>query len=140
MDVLHACCLFTCKYTIMNTQKSCLLCASPLLGRTDKKFCNDHCRSHYYNMKNKCSESLILKINNRLRKNRLLLKSVMDPFQKREIPKDHLLSLGFNPDFFTHVQTSKHGHTIKICYDYGFRFLENQKVHIRKVHSDKILS
>jgi hypothetical protein len=37
----------------METNKFCLNCNEKLVGRTDKKFCSDYCRTHYHNALNK---------------------------------------------------------------------------------------
>ena len=54
-------------------KKSCLECGRVLMGRADKKFCNDQCRNAYNNNANKESSNLIRKVNNRLRKNYKIL-------------------------------------------------------------------
>ena len=51
---------------------NCKECGKPLIGRIDKKFCNDQCRFQYNNKKKRVHESAILNINQQLRKNRTI--------------------------------------------------------------------
>jgi len=47
----------------------CLACNEPLMGRSDKKFCDDQCRNDYNNKLNSDE-------NNFMRKNRKILKAI----------------------------------------------------------------
>ena len=49
--------------------ETCLECGEKIIGRSDKKFCNDACRNSYNNKQNKDSSNLMRNINNKLRKN-----------------------------------------------------------------------
>jgi len=49
-------------------QRKCLECNEPFYGRSDKKFCSDHCRNAHNNKVGVESKNLIRNTNNRLKK------------------------------------------------------------------------
>jgi predicted nucleic acid-binding Zn ribbon protein len=55
---------------------NCLECGEKIIGRSDKKFCNDACRNAYNNKQNKDSNNLMRNINNKLRKNYRILTEI----------------------------------------------------------------
>lgn len=106
-------------------ERACLDCGSPLRGRTDKKFCDDQCRSNFNNrMKADCYSS-IRPVNSILRKNHAIL-SRLCRGNKVRIKKDELLRNGFNPDYHTHLVQTQNGNTYFFCYEYGYLKLENE--------------
>lgn len=105
--------------------KFCLECGEPLQGRTDKKFCDDQCRSNYNNKLNSDATSDIRNINNALRKNRRILLSVAGEEGKTKISRSKLNELGFNFKYFTHTYTTQKGTVYKLCYDYGYLLIDN---------------
>jgi len=56
----------------------CLECGDKIKGRSDKKFCNDACRSAHHNKKNKVVSNPQKTINNLLSKNRRILKDCFE--------------------------------------------------------------
>jgi len=104
--------------------KSCLDCGEPLIGRADKKFCNDQCRNNYNNRLNSDLSIAVRKINNILRKNRRIL-SELNPSGKVTVHKDKLTNRGFNFEYFTHIYTTQKGHMYRFVYEYGYLPLEN---------------
>ena len=57
------------------TNKCCPVCGKHVVGRTDKKFCSDKCRSkfHYGNSRNKESNSILKQIKRVLKKDGTLI-------------------------------------------------------------------
>lgn len=104
--------------------KVCLDCGEPIIGRADKKFCNDQCRNNFNNRLNSDSSALVRNINNHLRKNRRILID-LNPTGKVTVHKDKLTSLGFNFNYFTHVYVTQKGAVYKFVYEYGYLPLEN---------------
>lgn len=66
--------------------KKCLECGEKIVGRADKKFCNDYCRNAYNNNLHKDSKNLIRNINNKLKKNYKIL-SELNPEDKTRTTK-----------------------------------------------------
>ena len=83
----------------MNT---CLQCNQTLFGRKDKKFCNDFCRNSYNNNLNRDKVEIVRNINNRLRKNNRILKTLLDE-GARSVNKNELSLRNFDFKYITNV-------------------------------------
>jgi hypothetical protein len=105
-------------------ERKCLVCDSRLIGRSDKKFCNDHCRNTYNNALKQTDNNLIRNINNLLRKNYRILQSI-NTDEKTKTTKNRLLQEGFSFDYFTSTYTTKAGATYYYLYDQGYLELDN---------------
>ena len=104
----------------MRLQKNCLYCETELIGRTDKKYCNLHCKSAYQYEKIKNEpERFYNKVDNQLRLNRRILKNY-NKSGKSVVRSEVLLKLGFNPKFFTHYWKTKKGEVYLFVYEFGF--------------------
>lgn len=106
-------------------KKVCLDCGEPIRGRSDKKFCNDICRNSYNNKLNSDSNNFVRNINNVLRKNRRILEELLDGKTKLTVPKQKLVSKGFDFGFYTNTRVTKEVKNYFFCYEYGYLFLEN---------------
>jgi len=104
--------------------KACLECGDKIIGREDKKFCNDGCRNSYNNKQNKDATNLMRNINNRLRKNYRIL-CELNPGDKTKTSRTKLLQLGFEFEYFTSIYTTKTGTTYFFIYDQGYMPIEN---------------
>ena len=105
----------------------CKECGKPLIGRIDKKFCNDQCRFLYNNKKKRVHEAAILNINQQLRKNRTIIKS-LNPVGKTTVRRSLLKNMGFSFDFFTHTYRTDKGITYYFTYEYGYTLIEDEKI------------
>lgn len=104
--------------------KKCLECGEELIGRTDKKFCNDGCRNAYNNKQYSKQNGVVKHINSILQKNRKILGTLLiDEVVK--VPKKKLDELGFNFNYYTHHHTTSKGTNYIYCYEYGYLPLEN---------------
>ncbi|PKP49484.1 MAG: hypothetical protein CVT92_15160 [Bacteroidetes bacterium HGW-Bacteroidetes-1] len=104
--------------------KICLECGEPLIGRADKKFCNDQCRVTHYQKQQGDAIPFIRNINNQLRKNRLIL-AKLNPDGKSKVKRSNLEKEGFNFKLFTSTYTTRDGRVYYFVYDYGYLPLEN---------------
>ena len=104
-------------------EKNCLECGRRIIGRADKKFCNDSCRNSYNNKFNKDSKNLVRNINNRLRKNYRILEG-LNPSEKTKTTKAKLLTAGFDFNYFTSIYKTKAGTVYYFVYDQGYLPLE----------------
>jgi len=100
-------------------EKSCLECGTRIIGRADKKFCNDSCRNNHNNKFNKDSKNLVRNINNRLRKNYRILEA-LNPNEKTKTTKSKLISADFDFNYFTSTYTTKAGTIYYFVYDQGY--------------------
>ena len=102
-------------------QKSiCIACGNELSGRSDKKYCDEHCKSAYqYKNAANGSEALYRKIDKQLRLNRKLLKGY-NRAGKATVRASELLSEGFDPKYFTHYWKNQKGDVYLFVYEFGF--------------------
>lgn len=109
----------------------CIECGEKIIGRSDKKFCNDSCRNAYNNNQNKDSSNLMRNVNNKLRKNYRILNEI-NIEGKTKITKSKLDGLGFDFNYFTNIKVYKNGSEYKFVYDQGYKILEEDYVLIVK--------
>ena len=91
-------------------KRECSDCGATLRGRSDKKFCDDQCRSNFNNRMKAGIYSSMRPVNSILRKNHAILSKICLK-QKVIIKKDDLLKHGFNPDYHTHLHQTQNGNT-----------------------------
>jgi hypothetical protein len=106
--------------------RHCLHCGDKVIGRTDKKFCDDGCRSSFNNRLNSDSSLLMKSINTILRKNRRILEEfIQEEESTGRASRKKLEDKGYHFSYHTHTYTNKSGLTYFFCYEYGFLPLEN---------------
>jgi len=99
--------------------KHCHECGTQLTGRTDKKFCSDHCRNYYNNSLYKQRNEVIKIINRKLKRNTVILERLVTHGISK-IKKEQLRAEGFDFGFFTHQFTVSTGEKYNCCYNYGY--------------------
>lgn len=114
------------KVYISCMDRKCLDCGNPIQGRKDKRFCDDQCRSSYYNKQNSDSTNFVRRINGILRKNRKILQE-LNPKGKAVVSQNDMLTAGFNFSYFTNVYKTKTGNIYYFCYEYGYLKLEDDR-------------
>lgn len=107
----------------------CEDCGSRLSGRTDKRFCDDHCRNHYNNARNQLIRKRWNSVNSRLRRNALLLEQFYTA-GINPLPCAMLSAAGFRFSYLTSCRKDKAGNYYYCCYDYGYRFTCGRAVEI----------
>ena len=105
-------------------KRKCLECEDEFIGRLDKKFCSDQCRSSFNNRLNSDATNFIRNVNNILRKNRRIL-TELNPDGKARVHRDRLLELGFRFSYFTNEYVTRSGNAYRFCYDQGYLELDN---------------
>lgn len=105
--------------------KHCLECEEVLHGRSDKKFCNEACRSTYHNRLNATHSLIIRQINRRLNRNRKILEELIFSGQ-RKVKRSLLLRLGFDFQLLTAIQDNEDDSPCFLCYEYGYSPLDDQ--------------
>ncbi|MFZ4612133.1 MAG: hypothetical protein ACOYNH_00480 [Bacteroidia bacterium] len=112
-------------------EKKCLECSEVLLGRADKKFCNDLCRNSYNNKLNSEHSLVVRNVNNILKKNRKILEEMV-PEETAKTSKKKLMEKGFNFTYITNLLVTSKGTTYYFCYEYGYLLSENDFVFLVK--------
>jgi hypothetical protein len=111
------------------TSKLCLQCSRKLVGRSDKKFCNDHCRNEFNNNLNSDENNLMRRVNHALRKNRRILIEFQS-LNKTRVPQQELLAAGFDFNYCTSSRAASSGKTIFLNYEMGYLFTDARHVEI----------
>lgn len=110
----------------IKSDKLCLECETPLIGRIDKKFCNDMFRNSYNNLLNKDANEYVRKVNVILRKNRRILSSLMNGSEKVKATKEQLLLNGLNFYYYTNIYQTKQSKKYFFNYELGYLELEEE--------------
>jgi hypothetical protein len=98
-------------------------------GRTDKKFCNDFCRNAHHNQISNGENASVRVINTFLKRNRRILENLLYPqLPHTKVPRTQLINRGFSFAYCTHSMALPKGERGFFCYDYGYRFLEEEQV------------
>ncbi len=108
-------------------EKKCLDCGEKLVGRIDKKFCNDSCRNSYNNKQAGRSSNLVRRINRILKVNLRVLEE-LNPNGKTTTTKDKMLQSGFNFNYYTNTYITREGRIYYFCYNMGYSELDNGRV------------
>lgn len=107
---------------------NCIECGEKILGRSDKKFCNDACRNAFNNKLNKDSSNLMRNIHNKLRKNYRILSENDFHEGKAKTTRTKLMAEGFDFELFTSQKIYKNGSEYRFVYDIGYKFLEEDRI------------
>jgi hypothetical protein len=111
-------------------KKHCIECKRPLLGRADKRFCDDVCRNSFNNRRNSETSNYMRVVNNALRKNRKILEEIYLG-KPTLIDRWQLLERGYSFAFCTGMEWKKKG-MIFYCYEYLIMVINEEKVSIRR--------
>lgn len=105
--------------------KTCMQCSSPIKGRRDKKFCDDHCRNNYNNQLHLNTTLMMRQVHQILRKNRRILEKALLHYPAAEpFPIEVLLEEGFLPGYHTKFSVDSQGEIQYYCYEYAFKLIE----------------
>ncbi len=115
---------------------NCLTCNSELRGRSDKKFCDDQCRTTYNNQQN-IEPVFVKEITAAIKKNRKIMEALIpEDTGKIKVSQQKLLAKGFNFAYHTHTYTTKVGSNYVFCYEYGYLKIENDNYMLVKRTTD----
>ena len=113
-----------------NQKKACPVCGSVLTGRSDKKFCDDGCRTTYNNRRWQQESEDIRKTHAILRRNRRILLSYSSSSDSVLLNRDKLMASGFRPDFVTRIAVDPAGGLIRFYYEFGLKKLPGKEVQV----------
>lgn len=111
----------------MSTKKKCLSCNQNLIGRSDKKFCDDQCRSNYNRSNMIKRHQHVKNVNLSLKTNRSILIK-MNPNGKTKVSYKDMLKHGFDFGYFTSILKTKNNTYYYFCYEMGYLPLINGDV------------
>ncbi len=108
-------------------QRKCLACGGIILGRSDKKYCTDQCRTIGNKASGLHTEFLIQSTNKILRKNRSILKHLC-PVGKAVVRKEVLDAMQYDVNVFSSAYKTRKNQVYYFCYDYGFTAIHENGV------------
>ncbi|MGV3764258.1 hypothetical protein [Parapedobacter sp.] len=114
-------------------ERKCMDCGEPVIGRADKKFCDDACRANYNNRRNSGENGYLRKVNNILKRNRKIL-ATLSPRGSRKVKWRELVNEGFNFNYITDMNETVEGAQYRFCYEYGYVLLEGDQVLVVRRH------
>jgi hypothetical protein len=103
----------------------CQQCGEKLLGRSNKKFCDDACRSLHHYTANNSPINYVRNVTNTLRRNRRILEEFIPDGKPLRVHRERLLQKGFDFNYHTHVSRTTTGNNYVFCFEYGYLPLEN---------------
>lgn len=122
--------------TLSTKTKLCPECNAKIIGRSDKKFCSDQCRSSYFRKNHPGENDCVKQTNHILKYNRNILENLFLE-NRNKVSKQILLDAGFRFSFFTNQVTTSKGKVYRFCYDYGFT--ETKTDHVSLVLKEAIV-
>lgn len=106
----------------------CKFCGKELQGRSDKMYCDVHCKSSFHYKRSLEGEPTFYnKVDKQLKLNRRILKS-FNKAGKATVRAIVLLRQGFNPKYFTHYWKNGRGDVYFFVYEYGFLIKKEKNV------------
>lgn len=114
----------------LEEHRSCLECNEPLQGRSDKKFCDDACRTAFNNRSKSEETGFVRNVNNILRRNRRILRYFHE-LGRSKITRSALEEMGFLFHFHTCRRTIGK-EKYDFVYEYGVSQLATEEVLIVK--------
>ena len=112
-------------------QTFCLKCGLPLVGRADKKYCDDGCRNAYHNARMMDANRICRPYHRSLKQNYGLLAEHLHSGQD-VVHKDELLLAGFDPKFTTCMELLHDGTMCYGLYDLEYFEQNGRYIKIRK--------
>lgn len=124
--------LFEPTINFMETNhKQCLHCTKKIAGRTDKKFCSNHCRSSYHNHFYGDRTNYMRRVNGLLLRNRKILADLFAIHRAgTTVPLSELYVKGFSPSHFTHQHKKDKNQLFTYCYEFGYQIIEKNCIKI----------
>jgi hypothetical protein len=116
--------------------RACTACRKIIRGRTDKKFCNDHCRNTYNNQLRAPENAYIRSVTLSIRKNRSILQMMLGKKKNMQVNRNELLEHGFRFRYHTHLENLSIGSNIVCCFDVGYQTIEQDKILVLRLDTN----
>lgn len=110
----------------------CIECGDKIIGRVDKKFCNDSCRNAYNNRQNRDSTNIMRSVHHKLRTNFRILDKLHFNSGKSKVSRQILEKEGFDFEYFTNLKVYKNGAEYRFLYNIGYKYIDNDMVLVVK--------
>lgn len=112
----------------------CLDCHKPMNGRSDKKFCGDHCRNSYHNRHSNGYSRPVKTVNGILKTNRKIIHHLLDKNNEKIVSESTLKELGFKFEYCTKVITKDDSQKEYHCYEYIYFKTKGNKYSLTRMN------
>ena len=121
--------------------KYCLNCGDRMVGRSDKKFCSDECRTMFNNRKYRDIHREVARIDRILKKNYSIIDTLYKKGERR-IAFTALFGMGFNFEYVTSMRESSDidSSFVAGCYNYSYVIGFDGVVSIQKRDATQVRS
>ncbi len=117
----------------MKMYTHCRICKSKLIGRSDKQFCSQKCKSHYHRRLRAVTKNATRRIDNILHRNRSILLEIMGKNTSQKTISSHELDRRkFNMRYMTGFYENAQGKRYHVVYDFAWMAFSNGKILIIK--------
>ena len=113
-------------------------CMRPILGRSDKRYCCDQCRSAHFNDKKKDNDlSLVSLIPKIQKQNREILMVIYNKYgDHAKVSKNYLLMIGYNFVYQTHSMMDYNGGYYQCCFEFSIKVIDKYWVEVSRNVND----
>jgi predicted nucleic acid-binding Zn ribbon protein len=119
--------------------RKCKMCPNKIIGRSDKIFCSDKCKTSYHEKLAKVTQRVTLKIDKILHRNRSILLEILGKtIQSKKVPRQILDTKKFNWTYITHYHVNSQSKTVHYVYDFSWMIFSDQEVLIKRTHFNSI--
>lgn len=116
--------------------RKCKMCSNKIIGRSDKIFCSDKCKTSYHEKLAKVTLRATLKIDKILHRNRSILLEILGKtIQSKKVPRQILDAKKFNWTYITHYHVNSQNKTVHYVYDFSWMIFSDQEVLIKRTNS-----
>ena len=116
---------------IAEVKRCCVFCGRELVGRSDKRFCDDACRNNYGYQRNKSGNVAINRVNKSLLHNRNVLKSIAKCGRK-VVKRQFLVEKDFDFEVITGIYKTYKDQEYMMLYDYAYKYVNDEDVLVFK--------
>ena len=107
---------------------ACKQCGKPLLGRSDKKFCDSNCKNTFNFAQRRETRNEVKEIDGHLHRNREILATLMGESKKEVFDRAVLTRAKFKWEYLTSIYKNKQGKWYYLVYDYAWMEFSNQQI------------
>lgn len=114
--------------------KTCKICSTFLVGRSDKLFCSIRCKNYYHTNLRRVTRDAAVDIDKILHRNRSILLEIMKKTKKpRKFKRLVLDKNKFNFKYHTHTQTNSKGKVYHYVYDFAWMAFSDDEILITRL-------
>ena len=129
-----------CQSTHPSNFRRCLVCEKKLIGRSDKIFCDIHCKNYYHSEIRKSTRSFTNETIRFLKRNYVILEGFMtDKANKFSIHKTKLEREGFKFQYVTHFVENKNFTQFSL-FNFDYCLGKNNRIVVRRKQQNATIS